>query len=126
MNTIIRSLHDPFDIGLYLKNMGSDTDKWPRTERASQWIINALRDHTSFSPVNKRKCVRILYKSGSEIAYHVDLPIYIELNTWTGLQTRIGITGEQQWSQQSDPSGFTKWFFKQCEKNKTDKTNLSD
>src|SRR5690242_20570493 len=55
MNTIIRSLHDPFDIdiGLYLKNQGNDPDNWPRTETVSQWNVSALSDHTSFKPINK-------------------------------------------------------------------------
>lgn len=126
MNTIIRSLHDPFDIdiGLYLKNQGNDPDNWPKTETVSQWIVSALSDHTSFKPINKRKCVRILYRSGNEIAYHVDIPVYIEFNGWLGQQTRIGITGEKQWSDRSDPTGFTKWFFEKCRKYPPDTNQL--
>lgn len=126
MNTIIKSLQDPFDIdiGLYLRNQGNDTDTWPRPERVSQWVVNALRDHTSFTPINKKKCVRLQYRSGSEIAYHVDIPIYIGQNTWSGKETRIGSMGENQWDQLSDPQGFTKWFFKKCEENHKDKNQL--
>ena len=126
MNTIIRSLHDPFDIdiGLYLRNQGNDNANWPKTETVSQWIINALCDHTTFKPINKRKCVRILYKAGTEIAYHVDIPVYIEFEGFFERQTRIGITGEKQWTERSDPIGFTKWVFEKCEKNQADKNQL--
>lgn len=126
MNTIIKALQEPFDIdiGLHLRNQGNDTDKWPRPERISQWIVNALRDHTSFKPINKRKCVRVQYRSGSEIAYHVDIPVYIGLNTWSGEETRIGSMGENQWNQRSDPEGFNKWFLKKCEENQNDKNQL--
>lgn len=127
MNTIIRSVSNPFDIdiGVYLMGMGNDPGTWPKPEAVSQWLIKALETHTTYKPMNKRKCVRIKYSVQNTIAYYVDLPVYIEfINFWGEKRTRIGITGDDQWSKLSYPTGFTKWFIEQCQINRDDKQQL--
>ncbi len=131
MGTIVRPLDGDFDIdiGIYLLNYGNWQHNWPKPEAVSQWLVTALSGHTSLQPVNKRNCVRIHYKprAGTKnfIGYHVDLPIYIEYESFFGKYTRIGITGEKQWNHKSDPIGFTKWFFEESQKNKGDVNQLT-
>ena len=130
MGTIIRPSSGEFDIdiGVYLDGYTNWQDSWPKPETASQWLINALRNHTSHMPINKRNCIRILYSPlsfNNDVSYHVDLPIYCEyINFWDNKKCRIGINGEAQWSQKSNPINFTKWFFENCKKNDKDKNQL--
>lgn len=129
MNTIIKPIDGDYDIdiGVYLKGYTNYQSSWPKPEAASQWLINALRDHTTTPPVNKRNCVRIIYKpksASSNVSFHVDLPLYCEYTDWLGDKyTRIGIVGDKQWSQKSDPTGFTQWFNGKCQQSK-DKSQL--
>lgn len=128
MGTIIRSTHNPFDIdiGVYLMGMGNNPAKWHTPETVSQWLVKALNDHTSHRPVNKRKCVRIMYLSREKIIYHVDLPVYIEyINFWDNKRTRIGVMGDDQWSNYSNPTGFTRWFNAKCQINDKDRRQLN-
>ena len=130
MNTIIKPIEGEYDIdvGVYLRGYSNWQSDWPTAETASQWLVNALTNHTATPPVNKRSCVRLIYRPSTvnkDVAYHVDLPIYCEYLNWLSEKyTRIGVTGEKQWSQKSDPLGFTKWFFNQCLKNGNDKNQL--
>ncbi len=130
MGTIVKPLNGDYDIdiGVYLRGLSDYQSGWPTPEAASQWLINALQNHTSTSPINKRTCVRIAYKpiiKNKDVAYHVDLPIYVEYtNFWGNKRIRIGINGETQWSDKSDPVGFTKWFIEKCQLNEKDKNQL--
>lgn len=130
MGTIVKPLNGDYDIdiGVYLRGLSDYQSGWPTPEAASQWLINALQNHTQTSPINKKTCVRIVYKpitKDKDVAYHVDLPIYIDYkNFWDENKTRIGFIGEKQWSEKSDPVGFTKWFIEKCQKNDKDKNQL--
>jgi hypothetical protein len=130
MGTIIRPLSGEFDIdiGLYLRGYSNWQNEWPSAEAASTWIVKALENHTSTPPVNKRTCVRIIYKPidpSKDIAYHVDLPVYIEYENLLGNKyIRIGVTGDTQWDLKTDPVGFTKWFFSKCTMNPEDNKQL--
>jgi len=130
MDTIVKPLSGDYDIdiGVYLRGLSNDPSEWHAPEAVSQWLINALQNHTQTSPINKTTCVRIVYKpitKDKEVAYHVDLPIYVEYkNFWDENKTRIGFIGEKQWSEKSDPVGFTKWFIGKCQKNDKDKNQL--
>lgn len=82
MGTIIKSLNHDYDIdiGVYLRGLSNYRNHWHKPETVSQWLINALLNHTSESPINKKRCIRIIYsrKIGKKnLAYHVDLPIYV-------------------------------------------------
>ena len=130
MDTIIKPLRGDYDIdiGVYLKDQSKFRNDWPKPETISKWLINALHNHTSISPINKRACIRIQYKPINyikDISYHIDLPVYIEyINFWGNKKTRIGLIGEEQWEQKSNPVGFTKWFMEKCKKNESDKNQL--
>lgn len=130
MGTIIRPLTGEFDIdiGIYLRGYSNWQSDWPSAETASSWLIKALENHTSTAPINKRTCVRIVYKpigTSKEVAYHVDLPIYIEYeNLLYDKYTRIGITGDTQWDLKTDPAGLTKWFISKCKQNSNDTKQL--
>lgn len=128
--TIIRPQNGEYDIdiGIYIKNQSRWQNDWPTPESVSERIKSALIGHTSYNPINKRKCVRIIYKptqASNNLSYHVDLPIYIKYKNLLDEEiTRIGINGPTQWSQKSNPKGLTNWFIQQCLKNKSDKEQL--
>jgi Second Messenger Oligonucleotide or Dinucleotide Synthetase domain len=130
MGTIIKPNNGEFDIdiGAYLIGYSNWQRDWPKPETASQWLYKALENHTSTKPINKRTCIRIVYKplSGNkEVAYHVDIPIYIQyINGWGNKKTRIGINGDTQWSEKSDPTGLNNWFVEKCQGNLKDKDQL--
>ncbi len=130
MDTIIKPLVGEYDIdiGVYLRGYGNWQSNWPTPETASGWLIAALKNHTSFKPINKTKCVRIKYQPTSankEVAYHVDLPVYCEYYNFLNEKfTRIGVIGSTRWSEKSDPVGFSQWFFEKCAENQKDKNQL--
>src|SRR3972149_2206369 len=130
MGTIIKSLNHDYDIdiGVYLRGLSNYRKYWPKPETVSQWLIDALQNHTSENPINKRRCIRIIYsrKVGrKKLAYHVDLPIYVQyINLWPEKKTRIGVIGELQWEGKSDPVLFTKWFNGKCQENPNDTNQL--
>jgi len=130
MGTIIKPLNGEYDIdiGVYLKGYSNWQRDWPKPEIVSYWLTSALKNHTSIPLVNKRNCIRVTYKPiniENDVSYHVDLPIYCDyINFLEQKKTRIGITGETQWSNKSNPIKFTEWFFEKCKKNKKDKGQL--
>lgn len=130
MGTIVKPLQGDYDIdvGVYLRGYTNWQDSWPRPETASNWLLNALQNHTSTPPRNKRTCIRIEYKpitGNKEVAYHVDLPIYCEyINGWGEKKIRIGINGENGGWLKSDPVGLTNWFLEKCQENKKDDKQL--
>lgn len=130
MGTIVKPLKGDYDIdvGVYLRGYTNWRDSWPKPETASQWLINALQNHTSTVPINKRRCIRLVYKpitSNKDVAYHVDLPIYCEYVNWLNeAKTRIGVIGEDGGWFKSDPVGLTIWFFERCRENTADDKQL--
>lgn len=113
---------------MYLQDQADNQKEWPRPETVSQWLVNALENHTSTRPINKKKCIRVIYRPviPADTGYHVDLPIYIQARDWwNGEQTRIGVNGGQGWSEISDPTGLTRWFNKKCRQNAPDKNQLA-
>jgi hypothetical protein len=130
MGTIIRPTSGEYDIdiGVYLRGYTDYQSSWPKPEAASMWLYNALKDHTSTLPANKNTCIRVVYQPpvrNKKAGYHVDLPIYIDYTNLVGTKyTRIGINGETQWSQKSDPVGFSNWFFNKRKFNPKDDKQL--
>lgn len=131
MGTSIRPLEGFYDLdlGVYLHGLGTDSDEWPRTETIQNLIFNAVEFHTMTKPIRKTACIRVVYRSPyidkNDISYHIDLPIYaIEENFWGTKRTVIGLKGEAQWSESSDPQEFTDWFFERCHENRKDPEQL--
>lgn len=130
MRTLVKPIEGAYDIdiGICLQGYSNWQNDWPKPETASNWIKKALENHTSSKPINKKTCIRIIYKpktSSSDIYYHVDLPIYVEYTNLLGEKhTRIGLNGDRGWSEKSDPIGFTDWFKKVSQENQYDKSQF--
>jgi hypothetical protein len=130
MGTLVKPIEGSYDIdiGIYLQGYSNWQNDWPKPETASSWIKKALETHTSSRPINKKTCIRIIYKpkvATSGVYYHVDLPIYIEYENFWGVRcTKIGLNGEKQWSEKSNPQKFTEWLKEICQKNDTDKSQF--
>jgi len=106
MNTIVNPLEgNEYDIddGVYLKNLDEDKSKWPSAVTAHNWILEAVDGHTSKKPVDKRTCVRVLYKEDE--GFHVDLPIYGMIPSTAYLAEK----GQSEWPE-SDPKAMIDWF----------------
>ena len=104
MGTMVNPLNGEFDIddGVYLQHLDtSDKSEWPTPETVHRWLVQATDGHTGQKPVDKRTCVRVRYAG----QYHVDLPVYGELNGAYLLAEK----GEKGWHQ-SDPLALTDWF----------------
>jgi len=104
IHTIVNPINGEYDIddGVYLQNLDKTNKKnWPSPETAHQWVFDAVDGHTDQKPIDKRTCVRVIYKG----KYHVDLPIYAELN---GNKFHAE-KGPKGWNP-SDPQKVTKWF----------------
>jgi hypothetical protein len=103
-HTIINPIDGEYDIddGVYLQNLDKiDGSNWPTAETVHKWIIDAVTGHTGHSPIDKRTCVRLIYAG----QYHVDLPIYAELNG----ENLHAEKGPQGWHR-SDPKAIVTWF----------------
>lgn len=107
MATVVNPLDGEYDIddGVYLQNLDRDKSKWPPTSTVHNWICNAVKGHTAKDPVDKRTCVRVIYKG-----YHVDLPIYGENTNIYYLAEK----GDNGWNE-GNPRALTEWFKKQVE-----------
>lgn len=106
MRTTINPLDGEFDLddGVYLEHLDKKSNAdWPTTDTVHRWICDAVDGHTEQPPVDKRTCVRVVYAG----QYHIDLPIYAELNG-DNLHAEKGARG---WHK-SDPIEITKWFQK--------------
>ncbi len=118
------------DLGVYLKGLGTDPDQWPTTETIHNLIFNAVNGQTSIRPIKKSTCVRVVYKSPyidkDDLSYHIDLPVYAYKESfWSDeIKTVIALKGDRQWSENSDPSKFTEWFFDCCKKTRSDPEQL--
>lgn len=104
IGTSINPLSGEYDIddGVYLQHLDkNDCSRWLTPETAHQWVIDAADGNPEEKPVNKKTCVRVTY-SGQ---YHVDLPIYAELNG----KFYLAECGAWGWHR-SDPLALTEWF----------------
>jgi hypothetical protein len=110
LKTMVKPLNpaDDYDLddGIYLQHTDNDI-KNPTPAEARNWIIDAVKNHTKKAPVNKKKCVRVIYEEG----YHIDLPVYREINGVSYLGTLEG----NQWMP-SDAKAFNDWFYDRLEK----------
>ncbi len=104
MHTIVTPLDGEYDIddGIYLQHLDKKDDRdWPTPETVHRWVFDAVLGRTDQDPIDKRTCIRVMYAG----QYHVDLPIYCELN---GLILHAE-RGENGWHK-SDPQKITEWF----------------
>lgn len=102
--TIVNPIDGEYDIddGVYLQNLDKRSSKdWPSPETVHKWVLDAVDGHTKTPPIDKRTCVRVIYKG----QYHVDLPIYCELNGTVMHAEK----GEKGWHK-SNPGMLTEWF----------------
>ncbi|HEY3375241.1 MAG TPA: hypothetical protein VGK02_09285 [Candidatus Aquicultor sp.] len=111
MSTIVNPIDSEFDIddGVYLQHFADNQNEWPTSETVHGWVYKAIENHTSEKPVDKKKCVRVVYKGD----YHVDLPIYCMCADIPYLAVKgVGWIA-------SDPRALTNWFLDEV-KTKTD------
>lgn len=99
---------DEYDLddGVYLQHTGNDLSD-PTPEKASNWIIEAVKNHTKKKPQNLKNCVRVIYAEG----YHIDLPVYREIKG----QYYLGTLDGNEWIP-SDARAFNDWFYTRLEK----------
>lgn len=102
MHTIIRPLNNEFDLdnGVYLQGFNNDETNWPVPGTVRNWVIEAVKQHTTTPPENRKACVRVIYAG----EFHIDLPIYIETDASTKLSHK-----EKGWVL-SKPKEITQWF----------------
>jgi hypothetical protein len=131
MGTSIRPIQGYYDLdlGIVLKGLGTDSDRWPKTETIHNLIYNAVDGHTTTRPVRKPACIRVIYKSPyadtDDISYHIDLPVYAYDESFLkGHRKVIAFRGDKQWTESSDPEAFTQWFLEKCKANSNDHNQL--
>jgi cyclic GMP-AMP synthase DncV-like protein len=100
MNTIIEPKDKNYDIddGSYI--LGDDKPKEP-IETLHQWIVDSAKEHTDRDPIDKDRCVRVIFADG----YHVDLVLYYKKGSD---HPEIADKGKG-WTA-SDPKEFMEWF----------------
>jgi len=104
MSTIINPIKGEYDIddGIYLRHLPETRlEEWPTPATVHAWIVDAVKGHTDTSPIDKRTCVRVVYAGD----YHIDLPIYGQLDGKTYLAEKA----DKGWHE-SDPESLTTWF----------------
>ena len=84
---------------------------------------------TTIRPIDKKSCVRLVYKSpysnATDLSYHIDLPVYgYKTNIWGETTIVIGFKGQEQWSEESNPDRFQSWFQGRCNLNRSDPQQL--
>ncbi len=83
METLLSPVADgkeyDLDDGIYLDLTDYD-DNTPSPSTIHDWIVNAVKDHTSTPPVDKNPCVRVTFQND----YHIDLPAYKVNDGWDG------------------------------------------
>jgi hypothetical protein len=99
---------DEYDLddGVYLQHTDDDMSN-PTPQEASEWIIEAVKNHTKKKPRNLKNCVRVVYANG----YHIDLPVYREIKG----QPHLGTLEGNKWIP-SDARAFNDWFHERLEK----------
>jgi len=106
MNTTVNPIDGEYDLddGVYLMHLDKTSNAdWPTPETAHKWVYDAVDGHTDQRPIDKRTCVRLVYAG----QYHLDLPIYAQLN---GVILHAE-KGEKGWHK-SDAQAITDWFKK--------------
>ncbi len=109
LKTMVRPLgKEDYDLddGVYLKHTDDDISK-PTPATASNWIIEAVKNHTKKAPENKKNCVRVVYADG----YHIDLPLYRNIRGIIYLGTLEG----NKWVP-SDAKKFNNFFLERIKK----------
>ncbi len=104
MDTIIRPLHDDYDLddGLYfIGNLPRENR--PSPEEFHEWVRKALdRGHDDIEKIiDKPTCVRVQYKEG----FHIDIPIYYASNL-----NAPDLADTVKWWILSHPIEFIAWF----------------
>jgi len=111
LKTMVEPLNpeDEYDLddGIYLKHTDDDISN-PSTEKVSNWIFEAVKDHTKKKPEKKKNCVRVIYAEG----YHIDLAIYRKIDG----KYYLARLGKGQWVP-SDARAFNNWFYERLERN---------
>jgi len=104
MGTIITPISGEYDLdyGVYLQGYSDEESTWPTPQTVHNWVIEAVKVHTTTAPVDKKTCVRVIFKG----KYHIDLPSYIESNRKCKLSRR------DEWVQ-SQPKDISIWFQQQ-------------
>ena len=69
----IEDLEHDIDTGLEFSIVADDYD----AKDVRKWVYDAVKNHTSTKPKEKRPCIRVFYKAG----HHVDLVIYAKYKT---------------------------------------------
>lgn len=112
LKTMVNPIDGEYDIddGVYLEHLDADMTDWPKTETVHNYIVQAIDGHTSSPPIDKAKCVRLVYQND----YHIDFPIYAysEEND----KYFLAIKGDDQWSH-SDQQDFKDWFIEKLNHN---------
>jgi hypothetical protein len=101
MRTTVDPINSDYDLdnGTFLQ--GYETkDEFPSVKAVHDWVVEATEGYTDEKVIDKYTCVRVPYAKG----YHIDLPIYIELNDEIYLAH-----GKNGWVV-SDPKSVVKWF----------------
>jgi hypothetical protein len=111
IGTATNPLSGEYDIddGVYLQHLDkSDSSRWFASETVHQWVIDATDGHPEEKPMNKKTCIRVRHAG----QYHVDLPIYAELNG----KLYLAECGAWGWHR-SDPLALTDWFINAVKSN---------
>ena len=104
MDTMVNPIGGEYDIddGVYLQHLDHQNDgNWPAADTVHRWLMNALDGHCGGKTEGKRACVRFRFPS----LYHVDLPVYGQLNG----RFRLAVKGAPNWPS-SDPISLSLWF----------------
>jgi hypothetical protein len=108
LKTMVRPLgKEDYDLddGVYLQHTDDDIST-PTPTTASSWIFEAVRKHTKKTE-NKKNCIRVVYADN----YHIDLPVYREING----RLYLGTLKDNKWVP-SDAKSFNEFFYNRLEK----------
>ena len=64
METIINPIDGEYDLdyGVYLQGYSDKENNWPAPDTVHNWIVEAVESHTQTPPINKKACVRVVFK----------------------------------------------------------------
>jgi hypothetical protein len=108
LKTMVRPLgKEDYDLddAVYLQHTDDDIST-PTPATASSWIFEAARKHAKRTE-NRKNCIRVVYADN----YHIDLPIYREING----TLYLGTIKDDKW-EPSDAKSFNEWFYSRLEK----------
>ncbi len=113
MNTTVNPLDEDYDIddGIYFSPSIEDR---PTPQTVHNWVVDAAKSYRTVDPpVDKKRCVRVPFKSG----YHVDFPIYdlIEVDGQEDPEPYLAVKVDG-WIF-SDPVKITNWFNQKAKNN---------